>query len=132
MGRLTDGPRARGPDQAGLRGARRHPQAADRDPARRVGREEELAGGRLTRSPTVVIAGLDPAIHLLRKRNFSRSVMDPRVKPGGDSRDLLQHLAEALLDAAAFGLDVVVVDRMDLDGAERRTSSGPGTSTRAE
>ena len=35
---------------------------------------------------------------------------------------LLQHLAEPLLDARAFGLDVIVVDRVDLDLAERRTA----------
>jgi hypothetical protein len=29
------------------------------------------------------MAGLDPAIHLLRK-NFSPRMMDPRVKPAGD------------------------------------------------
>jgi hypothetical protein len=32
---------------------------------------------------TVVIAGLDPAIHCLRK-TFFRRMMDPRVKPAGD------------------------------------------------
>jgi hypothetical protein len=32
----------------------------------------------------VVIAGLDPAIHLLRK-TFLQSGMDPRVKPEGDA-----------------------------------------------
>jgi hypothetical protein len=32
----------------------------------------------------VVIAGLDPAIHLLRKE-FLRRKMDPRVKPAGDA-----------------------------------------------
>src|SRR5262249_4724820 len=35
------------------------------------------------RSPVFVIAGLDPAIHLLRK-NFLRRMMDPRIKSGGD------------------------------------------------
>src|SRR5262249_8115363 len=30
-----------------------------------------------------VIAGLDPAIHLLRKKSLRR-MMDPRVKPAGD------------------------------------------------
>jgi hypothetical protein len=29
------------------------------------------------------MAGLDPAIHLLRK-NFLQKMMDPRVKPAGD------------------------------------------------
>src|SRR5262245_32239076 len=33
----------------------------------------------------VVIAGLDPAIHPLRKK-FLRRTMDPRVKPTGDGR----------------------------------------------
>src|SRR5262249_41829061 len=33
----------------------------------------------------VVIAGLDPAIHPLRKK-FLRRTMDPRVKPAGDGR----------------------------------------------
>ena len=32
---------------------------------------------------TDVIAGLDPAIHLLRKE-LLRETMDPRVKPAGD------------------------------------------------
>jgi peptide/nickel transport system ATP-binding protein len=32
---------------------------------------------------TVVIAGLDPAIHPSSKESFPRE-MDPRVKPGGD------------------------------------------------
>jgi hypothetical protein len=32
----------------------------------------------------VVIAGLDPAIHLLRQMLLRRR-MDPRVKPGGDA-----------------------------------------------
>jgi hypothetical protein len=41
----------------------------------------------LSRSPKrkhlgIVIAGLDPAIHLLRKE------MDPRVKPAGDKSEL--------------------------------------------
>jgi len=31
-----------------------------------------------------VIAGLDPAIHPLRKK-FLRRTMDPRVKPAGDA-----------------------------------------------
>jgi putative endonuclease len=31
----------------------------------------------------IVMAGLDPAIHLLRKK-FMRRTMDPRVKPAGD------------------------------------------------
>jgi hypothetical protein len=35
------------------------------------------------RMAALVIAGLDPAIHLLRKK-FLRRVMDPRVKPAGD------------------------------------------------
>jgi hypothetical protein len=30
-----------------------------------------------------VIAGLDPAIHLLRKEPYAK-MMDPRVKPAGD------------------------------------------------
>src|SRR5262245_2245796 len=34
--------------------------------------------------PTAVIAGLDPAIHHLRKM-FLRRGMDPRVKPAGDA-----------------------------------------------
>jgi hypothetical protein len=34
--------------------------------------------------PTRVIAGLDPAIHLLRK-DFLAKEMDPRVKPAGDT-----------------------------------------------
>jgi hypothetical protein len=33
----------------------------------------------------VVIAGLDPAIHPVRKK-FLRRTMDPRVKPAGDGR----------------------------------------------
>src|SRR5262249_2610470 len=33
--------------------------------------------------PSAVIAGLDPAIHPLRKK-FLRRAMDPRVKPAGD------------------------------------------------
>jgi hypothetical protein len=32
----------------------------------------------------VVIAGLDPAIHLLRNKPLAKS-MDPRVKPAGDA-----------------------------------------------
>jgi hypothetical protein len=36
-----------------------------------------------------VIAGLDPAIHLLRKKALSKKTfckeMDPRVKPAGDA-----------------------------------------------
>jgi hypothetical protein len=32
----------------------------------------------------VVIAGLDPAIHLLAKI-LAKKKMDPRVKPGGDA-----------------------------------------------
>jgi len=30
-----------------------------------------------------VVAGLDPAIHLLRKKLYTKE-MDPRVKPAGD------------------------------------------------
>jgi hypothetical protein len=37
----------------------------------------------LTSPYLVVIAGLDPAIHLLRKTLLRRR-MDPRVKPAGD------------------------------------------------
>jgi hypothetical protein len=33
----------------------------------------------------LVIAGLDPAIHRLRKKVFTKR-MDPRVKPAGDGR----------------------------------------------
>jgi len=33
--------------------------------------------------PSVVIAGLDPAIHPLRKTSLTKT-MDPRVKPAGD------------------------------------------------
>jgi hypothetical protein len=36
---------------------------------------------------TFVIAGLDPAIHLLRKMRASRA-MDPRVKPADDVSEL--------------------------------------------
>jgi hypothetical protein len=32
---------------------------------------------------SVVIAGLDPAIHPLRKKRLTK-MMDPRVKPAGD------------------------------------------------
>jgi hypothetical protein len=35
-------------------------------------------------SVSAVIAGLDPAIHPLRK-NFDAKKMDPRVKPAGDT-----------------------------------------------
>jgi hypothetical protein len=35
-------------------------------------------------SVSAVIAGLDPAIHPLRK-NFDAKKMDPRVKPAGDA-----------------------------------------------
>jgi hypothetical protein len=34
---------------------------------------------------SVVMAGLDPAIHLLRKNAFIAKWMDPRDKPAGDS-----------------------------------------------
>jgi hypothetical protein len=34
-----------------------------------------------------VIAGLDPAIHPLRKKRFTK-VMDPRVEPAGDGGGL--------------------------------------------
>jgi hypothetical protein len=37
------------------------------------------------RACRVVIAGLDPAIHLLREDAFLRRVLDPRVKPAGDA-----------------------------------------------
>jgi hypothetical protein len=33
--------------------------------------------------PSVVIAGLDPAIHPLRKKGLTKMI-DPRVKPAGD------------------------------------------------
>jgi hypothetical protein len=36
------------------------------------------------------MAGLDPAIHLLRK-NFSPRMMDPRVKPAGDGERTAAH-----------------------------------------
>jgi hypothetical protein len=36
------------------------------------------------------MAGLDPAIHLLRENSFSKVMMDPRVKPGGDDWSSLQ------------------------------------------
>ena len=42
---------------------------------------------RHCRAPPDVIAGLDPAIHLVAKKCFFgvlRSTMDPRVKPAGD------------------------------------------------
>jgi hypothetical protein len=34
---------------------------------------------------SAVIAGLDPAIHPFRKKNFDAKKMDPRVKPAGDA-----------------------------------------------
>jgi hypothetical protein len=42
----------------------------------------------LNRGRSSVIAGLDPAIHPLRKMPIAFFVkkMDPRVKPAGDSR----------------------------------------------
>jgi hypothetical protein len=36
-------------------------------------------------SVSAVIAGLDPAIHPFRKKNFDAKKMDPRVKPAGDA-----------------------------------------------
>ena len=52
------------------------------DPVRGVcGRCADRAGGCDT---LFVIAGLDPAIHLLRNEVL-RILMDPRVKPGGDA-----------------------------------------------
>jgi hypothetical protein len=38
----------------------------------------------------IVMAGLDPAIHLLRKE-FLRRTMDPRVKPAGDRSGRARH-----------------------------------------
>jgi hypothetical protein len=37
----------------------------------------------------IVIAGLDPAIHLLRNKLLANP-MDPRVKPAGDTWELNQ------------------------------------------
>jgi hypothetical protein len=38
----------------------------------------------------IVIAGLDPAIHLLRKMLLVAKTMDPRVKPAGDDGEPLR------------------------------------------
>jgi hypothetical protein len=40
--------------------------------------------------PSTVIAGLDPAIHPLRKKVFTKA-MDPRVKPAGDEEETNAH-----------------------------------------
>jgi len=40
--------------------------------------------------PSTVIAGLDPAIHPLRKKVFTKA-MDPRVKPAGDEETNAHH-----------------------------------------
>jgi hypothetical protein len=45
-----------------------------------------------------VIAGLDPAIHLLRKILLAKR-MDPRVKPAGDAREWVD--AESIRTGAA-------------------------------
>jgi len=50
--------------------------------------------------PHPVIAGLDPAIHPLRK-NFLRRMMDPRVKPAGDGS----------LTCATFGFPNLLIPR---------------------
>jgi hypothetical protein len=36
-------------------------------------------------SISAVIAGLDPAIHVFRKKFDAKKKMDPRVKPAGDN-----------------------------------------------
>ena len=52
----------------------------------RVGRKGYFRKSDITfrNSASVVIAGLDLAIHPLRKKDLLRSVMDARVKPGHD------------------------------------------------
>ena len=48
--------------------------------------DEVNARSLLSRSNlSAVIAGLDPAIHLVRKNDLAKK-MDPRVKPAGDNR----------------------------------------------
>ena len=52
----------------------------------RVARAQRGPGEGPTRAAiAVVIAGLDPAIHPLRKKGLTKG-MDPRVKPAGDER----------------------------------------------
>jgi hypothetical protein len=54
-----------------------------------------------------VIAGLDPAIHLLRKTPLAKR-MDPRVKPAGDTGEWMSAVSippgPALVDQPELGL----------------------------
>jgi hypothetical protein len=45
----------------------------------------EAGEGQTRAAIAVVIAGLDPAIHPVRKKVLTKK-MDPRVKPAGDER----------------------------------------------
>jgi hypothetical protein len=68
---------------------------------------DRSAGGA---EPSTVIAGLDPAIHPLRKKAFT-TAMDPRVKPAGDaegSETAASSFARAFGAALLFALALTV------------------------
>jgi hypothetical protein len=52
---------------------------------------------------TVVIAGLDPAIHPLRKKVFTQK-MDPRVKPAGDGTSAWRDVRGVMMHSAPMRL----------------------------
>src|SRR5436190_22492254 len=51
-----------------------------------------------------VIAGLDPAIHLLLRKKRLAKKMDPRVKPAGDAREWVS--AESMRPGTALAISV--------------------------
>ena len=69
-----------------------------------------------------VIAGLDPAIHLLRKTPFTKR-MDPRVKPAGDAGERAR--AEPTRTATALVIDDHTPgNAADRDGNDRLAALG--------
>ena len=53
----------------------------------------------------VVIAGLDPAIHPVRKKLLTKGV-DPRVKPAGDGTERRVDRTDAIRPFALFDLEM--------------------------
>src|SRR5215510_15917953 len=68
-----------------------------------------------------VVAGLDPAIHPLRK-TFLRRMMDPRVKPAGDGEGQGRNCVIAGLDPAIHPLREKLLRRRWTRGSSPRVT----------
>jgi hypothetical protein len=56
---------------------------------------DAVGRNRFIAPPHGVVAGLDPAINLLRKMHFANQ-MDPRVKPAGDGAGWRRHRVKSI------------------------------------